>query len=85
MASGVDAQDRVERRPIHLQGTMLEKGHWGESTWGMWGVGGSDISSEVMVGCPDWLVGLLVCLKKKRCGVGGWERWLGADMCIMQN
>lgn len=71
MASGVDARDQVERRPIHLQRTMLEKGHWGESTWGNWGVGGSDISSEVMVGCPDWLVGLLVCLKKKRCGVGG--------------
>lgn len=88
MASGVDAQDRVERRPIHLQGTMLVKGHWGESTWGNWGVGGSDISSEVMVGCPDWLVGLLVCLKKKKMcvwGGGGLERWLGADMCIIHN
>ena len=71
MASGVDSLDRVERRPIHLQGTMLGKGQWGKSTYGNCGVGRSDISLEAMVGCPDWLVGLLVCLKKKRCGVGG--------------
>lgn len=47
-----------ERTPIHLQGTML--GHWGN-----WGVGGSDIFlGVVMVGCPDCLVGLLLCVKK---------------------
>lgn len=75
MASGVNS---LERTPIHLQGTML--GHWGKTTWGNWGVGGSDRFVEVvMVGCSDWLVGSLLCVKKKNCGWGG--RCLRANMC----
>ena len=56
-----------------------------KGTQGNWAIGGSGISLEGMVGCPDWLVGLLVCLKKKKSGVGGLERQLGADMCVIHN
>lgn len=37
---------------------------------GHWGVGGSDRFVAVMVGCPDWLVGSLLCVKKKKMWVG---------------